>query len=115
MTLKNEGFQLELRKEITQRDKAMAGDLVWVLTPSTVASAPTAAAWTRTVLVELQSADGEVHSWFSKAITSGVSIASNTTNVIVSNVGQLSMVNNGGGASTAITAGSWVIDIYAWR
>lgn len=68
-----------LRDAIDQRDKALSGDILWVLTPSTVAPAPTAAAWTRDVVVELQSADGELHSWFNDAITTGVSIADDST------------------------------------
>jgi len=74
-----EGFPLELRKEIALRDKALAGDMVFVVTPATVAPAPRATAWTRTVVVELQTAAGEVHSWFDRAITTGVSIADTST------------------------------------
>ena len=44
---------------------------------STNLPAPTTSAWTRTVLVELQTATGEVHSWFSDSITSGNSISDN--------------------------------------
>lgn len=69
------GVAPELRAEIALRDKAMAGDLVFVVTPATVAPAPTTSAWTRTVVCELQTAAGEVHTWFDKAITTGVSIA----------------------------------------
>lgn len=69
------GLQLELRRELELRDKAMSGDMVWVVDPATTTKAPTAAAWTRNVYVELQTAAGEKHTWFSKAITTGVSIA----------------------------------------
>ena len=68
-----------LRDAINVRDKAMSGDIVWVVSPATVAPAPTAAAWTRTVNIELQTAAGEVHEWFTDAITSGVSIADTST------------------------------------
>ena len=73
--LNKEGLQLELRKEIGLRDKAFAGDLVFVVTPATLSTAAITGAWTRSVVVELQTAAGEVHSWFDKAITTGVSIA----------------------------------------
>lgn len=79
MALTREGISLEIREEITQRDKAMAGDMVWVLTPSTVTPAPTSSAWTRDVLVELQSADGKLHDWFTKSIANGNSIADTST------------------------------------
>lgn len=73
------GIKPKVREEFYLRDKAMAGDIVWVVTPATVTPAPTAAAWTRTVTIELQTAAGEVHTWFSDAITSGVSIADTST------------------------------------
>lgn len=68
-----------LRDAMVLRDKALSGDLVWVVTPSTAAPVPTAAAWTRDVLVELKTAAGEVHTWFSDAIATGVSIADDST------------------------------------
>lgn len=69
------GISPEVRKELALRDKAMAGDIVMVISPATVAPLPTAAAWTRTVSVELQTAAGELHSWLSAAIATKVSIA----------------------------------------
>jgi hypothetical protein len=77
--LKKEGIQPATREELYLRDKAASGDLVWVLTPATVTPAPLSTAWTRNVVVELQTAAGEVHSWFNKAITTGVSIADTST------------------------------------
>lgn len=68
-----------LRDAIELRDKAMAGDMVFVVTPATVTPAPTNAAWKRTVIIELQTAAGEVHKWFNKAISTGVSIADTST------------------------------------
>ena len=73
------GIQPELRLEVYLRDKGMAGDMIFVVTPETVTPVPTAALWTRDVVVELQSATGERHSWFNKAITTGVSIADTST------------------------------------
>ena len=69
------GFQPELRRELELRDEAMAGDLVWSVSPSTVSTEPTDAAWSRNVIVELQNADGDTHTWFNDSITTGVSIA----------------------------------------
>ncbi len=69
------GLSLELRKELEQMSKAMAGDLVFVCNPATLVSDPVSAAWTRTVLIELQDAAGNTQAWFNKAITTGVSIA----------------------------------------
>ena len=69
------GIQPEVRGQMSLRDKALSGDIVWVLTPATVTPVPTTSAWTRTVVVELQTAAGEVHTWFNDAIASGNSIA----------------------------------------
>lgn len=77
--LKKIGLSPELRKELKLRDKAMSGDMVWVFTPATTSKAARSTAWTRKVVVELQTAAGEVHSWFNKSITSGVSIADTST------------------------------------
>jgi hypothetical protein len=72
-------FSIPLKKEMELRDKAAAGDIVWVMTPSTAAPVPTAAAWTRDVVITLETAAGKIHSWFDKSITSGVSIADDST------------------------------------
>ena len=68
-----------LRDALVLRDKAASGDILWVLTPAVVVSLPTAAAFTRDVLVELKTAAGEVHDWFNDAISTGVSIADDST------------------------------------
>jgi len=72
-------FSIPLKKEMAFRDAAAAGDLVWVLTPATVAHEATTAAWTRDVTVTLETAAGDVHTWFDKAISTGVSIADTST------------------------------------
>jgi hypothetical protein len=68
------GIAPELRAEIALRDKALSGDMLWVCTPATVTPVPTAAAWTREVVVTLETAAGEVHTWFNKSIASGRSV-----------------------------------------
>ncbi len=73
------GIQPAVREEFALRDSAMAGDMIWVLTPATVDRAATASAWTRDVVVELQNTAGQVHSWYDAVITTGVSIADTST------------------------------------
>lgn len=63
------------RNQLALMAKALSGDMVLVVTPATGAPAPTNAAWIQDFYVELQTAAGEVHSWFNKAVTSGHSIA----------------------------------------
>lgn len=77
--VKDIGNAPSLRDEVALRDKALAGDLVFVVTPATLSTPATSAVWSRTVVVELQTADGDVHTWYDKAITSGVSIADTST------------------------------------
>ena len=72
-------FSMPLRKEMALRDKASAGDIIWVLSPATVAPVPTAAAWTRDVVVTLETAAGDIHTWFDAAISSGVAIANTSS------------------------------------
>lgn len=76
---KKNAIQPAIKAELKIRDKAMAGDIVFVVDPATVAPVPTSEAWIRTVTVTLETAAGEVHEWFNKAITTGVSIANTST------------------------------------
>lgn len=74
-----DGIQPSVRDQFDIRDSALAGDLIFVVTPATVAPAPRATAWTRTVLIELKNTAGQIHTWFNKAIATGVSIADTST------------------------------------
>ena len=73
------GLDAKIRRVMKVKDKAMSGDIVFRVSPATVAPVPTSAAWTRTVQVYLETAVGEVHEWFSDAITSGASIANTSS------------------------------------
>lgn len=73
------GINLTNNEELTLIEKAMSGDMVIVITPETVAPEPTAAAWTRNVLIEVETAAGELHMWLNKATTSILSIANTST------------------------------------
>lgn len=59
--------------------EALGGDILWVVTPATVAPSPTSAAFTREVVVEAQNAAGEIHDWLNEVIASGVAIADTST------------------------------------
>lgn len=73
------GIQPELREYLTLQQKALSGDLTMVIDPETVAPVPTAAAWTRSVKVSIQTAAGEVHNWLNKAYATTVSIGDTST------------------------------------
>ena len=104
------GIQPVLRDEFALRDEAMSGDLVWVVTPATVDTTETGAAWTRSVHVELQNAAGDVHEWFTDTIASGNSIADDgggTATIVSVN---LAIVN--GKADVVVSGGiaTWAAD-----
>jgi len=58
---------------------ALQGDILFVVTPAVLTSAPTALAWTRNVSVTVENAAGEVHEWFEEAIVTGVSVGDTST------------------------------------
>lgn len=64
---------------LMQMQKAASGDMVFAVSPATTTRAATAAAFTRNTCVCLKDADGNIHNWFTKNITSGVSIADTST------------------------------------
>ncbi|MCK5609783.1 hypothetical protein KAR91_48375 [Candidatus Pacearchaeota archaeon] len=89
-------------------EDAIQGDMVLDISPTTVATAPTASAWTRDVVLTLQNAAGETHEWCDMAITTRLSIAdasSAGTATIVSTT--LTFVN---GVATIVVSG----DAQAW-
>ena len=89
--------------------KAMSGDMVLVISPETVAPAPTSSGWTRTVTIELQDADGNLHMWFNKAIANGVSIA-DTSSAGTASIPSTTLTFEGGKSSVKISgdAADWL-------
>ena len=72
-------IQPQLRDEISLRDKAMVGDIVFVITPATVASVPTSTAWTRDVVIEVQDASGDAHTWLNQDYVTSLTVADTST------------------------------------
>lgn len=58
---------------LTQR--AMCGDMVLVISPTSVTPAPRTTLWTRNVTVTLKDSDGNTHRWFTGAFAQVLSIA----------------------------------------
>jgi hypothetical protein len=75
----NPQVKAAIKDQIKLFNKAMAGDMVIVVSPADATPEPTAAAWSQNFYVELQTAGGEVHTWFNTAVASGHAIA--TTSV----------------------------------
>lgn len=106
-----EGIKPQLRDYLFELEKLISGaeGLKWVLTPATVTTAPTAAAWTRTVNIELQDKDGNVQEWFSASITTGVSIA-DTSSAGVASIPSTTLVIENGRGSVVVsgTEAAWL-------
>lgn len=103
------GFQPELRRELDLRDAAMSGDIVMTIDPATATPAPTAAAWTRNVLVQLESADGRVHSWLNDTYATTSSIA-NTSSAGTASIASttLTIVNGKAVITVSGDAAAWL-------
>jgi hypothetical protein len=56
-------------------ESAMSGDLTMVITPTTVTTDETSAAWTRTVNVAVKNTAGDVHTWLNQDYATTASIA----------------------------------------
>ena len=68
------GIQPAVRKALSVRDKAMSGDIVMSISPTTVNRAPTAVAFTRNVQISIETAAGLVHDWLNDTFTTTASI-----------------------------------------
>lgn len=68
------GIAPKIKEYLELMAKAMEGDMAFSVSPATVDRAATSAAWTRTVKIKLVDALGRTHTWFNKAIATGVSI-----------------------------------------
>lgn len=97
-----------LTEILSEISDALSGDLVFVVTPATVTTAPTSAAWTRTVNIELQDSDGNVQDWFNKSIATGVSIA-DTSNAGTATIPSTTLEFVSGVASVVVTGSA-----HAW-
>lgn len=89
-------------------EDAIQGDIVLDIAPTTVANVPTAAAWDRSVVLTLQNAAGDTHTWCDMVFAAALSIAdasSAGTASIVSTT--LTLVN---GVATIVVSG----DAQAW-
>lgn len=73
------GVQPQVKELLSKMADAMAGDMVMVITPETVTPEPTSAVWTRTVLIEIQNAAGEVHDWLNDTYTTTASVGDTST------------------------------------
>ena len=88
---------------------SMAGDIVFKAYPATVSTAHTGTARTRKVRVQLETAAGAVHTWFNKAITTGVSIADSSTGTATIASTTLTFVNGIASVTVSLNAATWAI------
>lgn len=108
--IENRGMiQIEIRKEIAVRDKAMAGDMVMTISPATVNATATSSAWTRNVLIQVETAAGELHDWLTADFATTLSIADTSvagTASITSTT--LSLVNGKAVVTVSGDAAAWL-------
>lgn len=105
------GFMPQLRDELAQLEKAFAGDLVFTVSPATTTRVATSASFTRTARIALESADGKLHDWFSKAISTGVSVG-DTSTLGTATIASTTLTFTKGVASVVVTgsAHAWVAE-----
>jgi tetrahydromethanopterin S-methyltransferase subunit E len=95
--------------DIDMMAKALSGDIIWTVTPATTTRKATSAAWTRNVTVQLTDSAGNVHRWFNKAITTGVSVADTSTAGTASITSTtLTLVNGEATITVSGSAAAWL-------
>ena len=93
----------DLNALIALLNTAIQGDIVLDISPTTVAPAPTSSAWTRDVVLTLQNAAGDTHTWMNAAFTTTLSIGDTSTAGTASIVSTtLTFVN---GVATIVVSG----------
>jgi len=89
------GIAPRVRKEFEVRDAALSGDIVMAITPATVNTAATSAAWTRNVLIEINDSSGNLHDWLTADYATTLSIADTSTAGTASIVSTTMSIVNG--------------------
>jgi len=84
------------------QQKAMSGDLQWVLSPATVGRAATGAAWQRTVDIALKTGDGQVHTWFNGTLK-GILSVSDTSTAGTASISSIDLTLVNGQASVVVS------------
>lgn len=88
---------------------AMQGDMVMVISPTTVNTAATSSAFTREVSIQIQTAGGEVHRWLNGDYTTSLAIADTSvagTATIASTT--LSLAQGTTTVTVSLDAGPWL-------
>lgn len=89
--------------------QAMSGDMVISIDPETVDRVATAAAWTRTVIVRVTNAAGQVHAWLNDAYATSAAIADDSTAGTASIPSTtLTVVNGIASVVVSGTAAAWI-------
>ena len=75
----SQGIKPQIRDRFELMAAAAQGDIVIAIYPETVDRAATAAVWSRTVTVNLETSSGLIHKWFNGSKASLASIADTST------------------------------------
>jgi hypothetical protein len=103
------GLQPKARRAWALRDKAMSGDLRLVCTPAALSSPAPSGAWSRRVLITLETAAGQVHEWCN-AVFAGALSASDSSAAGAASLdsADLTLTNGRGQATISGNAGPWL-------
>ena len=105
------GVHPELREYLALQEKALNGDIVMVLDPETTGTSATSSAFTRTVVVSIETAAGELHEWVNSAFTTSVAIASDTAGTGAATIASTTLTFVDGRASIIVSAtGAWAAE-----
>lgn len=105
------GIQPELRKYLSAIESAMAGDIVMVIDPETTGSAATTEDFTRDVIISIENAAGDVHTWLTADYTTTLAIAESTVGDGAATIASTTLSIVAGKAVVTVSAtGTWAAD-----
>ena len=108
-----QGLKPQLREYLALQAKAMSGDIVMVLTPSTTGSPATdATAFTRDVVITLETASGDIHTWANAAYETSLAATEAVAGALTGDVtiASTTLTFVEGSATVTVSAtGGWAI------
>lgn len=106
-----QGVKPQLRDYLALQEKAMNGDIVMVIDPTTAGTTATSEAFTRSVDISIETAAGEVHTWVNSSFATTLAIAESTVGSGAATIVSTTLTLVEGKATVVISAtGVWAAD-----
>lgn len=106
-----QGIKPQLRDYLALQEKAMVGDIVMVITPTTAGSSATTEDFTRSVEISIETAAGEVHTWVNASFATTLSIAEVTAGDGTASITSTTLTLVDGKATVVVSCtGTWAAD-----